>query len=65
MKNTIITLLLLTAFFSQAQVGFGVAPENIEPSAQLEVKSTSKGFLPPFCPSDKGGNFISSLRLLG
>ena len=47
MKNTIITLLLLTAFFSQAQVGIGVAPENIEPSAQLEVKSTSKGFLPP------------------
>ena len=47
MKNTITTLLLLTAFFSQAQVGIGVAPENIEPSAQLEVKSTSKGFLPP------------------
>ena len=47
MKNTITTLLLVTAFFSQAQVGIGVAPENIEPSAQLEVKSTSKGFLPP------------------
>jgi hypothetical protein len=47
MKNTITTLLLLTAFFSQAQVGIGVAPENIEPSAQLEVKSTNKGFLPP------------------
>lgn len=47
MKNTITTLLLVTAFFSQAQVGIGVAPESIEPSAQLEVKSTSKGFLPP------------------
>ena len=47
MKNTIITLLLLIAFFSQAQVGIGVAPDNMELSAQLEVKSTSKGFLPP------------------
>ena len=30
-----------------AQVGVGVPAENIHPSAELEVKSTAKGFLPP------------------
>ena len=47
MKNTLTTLLLLTAFFAQAQVGIGVATGDMAPSAQLEVKSTTKGFLPP------------------
>jgi hypothetical protein len=28
-------------------VGIGIAPENIDPSAQLDVSSTTKGFLPP------------------
>ena len=32
---------------SNAQVGVGVPAENIHPSAELEVKSNTKGFLPP------------------
>ncbi len=32
---------------SNAQVGIGVPAENIHPSAELEVKSNTKGFLPP------------------
>jgi hypothetical protein len=47
MKNTLTTLLLLTAFFTQAQVGIGVSTADINPSAQLEVSSTTKGFLAP------------------
>ena len=50
MKNTILTTLLLIALAStssQAQVGIGVAIANINASAQLDVVSTTKGFLPP------------------
>jgi hypothetical protein len=51
MKNTIITTLLLLALASttnsHAQVGIGIATADINPSAQLEVVSTAKGFLPP------------------
>ena len=47
MKKSITTLLLFTAIFAQAQVGIGVTTSNIDASAQLEVKSTTKGFLPP------------------
>ncbi len=51
MKNTF----LLTAFViallittnSNAQVGIGVSTANINPSAQLDVTSTTKGLLPP------------------
>ena len=47
MKNTLTTLLLLTVFFTQAQVGIGVSTATMAASAALEVKSTTKGFLPP------------------
>ena len=47
MKNILITFLLLTAFFAQAQVGIGVSTATMDASAQLEVASTTKGFLPP------------------
>jgi len=51
MKNTF----FLTAFFialfiitnSNAQVGIGVSTADINPSAQLDVVSTTKGLLPP------------------
>jgi uncharacterized protein (TIGR02145 family) len=49
-KTLLITLILATLFFASAanaQVGVGVPAENIHPSAELEVKSTTKGFLPP------------------
>jgi uncharacterized protein (TIGR02145 family) len=49
-KILLITLILATLFFASAanaQVGVGVAAENIHPSAELEVKSSTKGFLPP------------------
>ncbi len=51
MKKTIInSLTICTLFFAtavNAQVGIGLPAENIHPSAELEVKSTTKGFLPP------------------
>ena len=51
MKKTILnSLTICTLFFAtalNAQVGVGVPAENIHPSAELEVKSTTKGFLPP------------------
>ena len=51
MKNTFFAILLLLALTitsnSQAQVGIGVATADINPSAQLDVVSTTKGFLPP------------------
>ena len=51
MKKIILAAVFIIALFittsSQAQVGIGVATANINPSAQLDVTSTSKGFLPP------------------
>ena len=51
MKKTILTTVLMIALAittsSNAQVGIGVSTANINPSAQLEVSSTTKGFLPP------------------
>ncbi len=51
MKKTVLnTLALATLFFASAanaQVGVGVPAGDIHPSAELEVKSSTKGFLPP------------------
>jgi uncharacterized protein (TIGR02145 family) len=51
MKFNLIKTLSVFCLFcinvSNAQVGIGVPAENIHPSAELEVKSTTKGFLPP------------------
>jgi hypothetical protein len=51
MKKTVLnTLTIAILFFAStayAQVGVGVPAENMHPSAELEVKSTTKGFLPP------------------
>ena len=51
MKKTLLnTLTLATLFFASAanaQVGVGLPAGDIHPSAELEVKSTTKGFLPP------------------
>jgi uncharacterized protein (TIGR02145 family) len=51
MKKTLLnTFALATLFFASAanaQVGVGVPAGDIHPSAELEVKSTTKGFLPP------------------
>jgi len=51
MKKTILATLLMIALAitttSNAQVGIGVSTANINPSAQLDVSSTTKGFLPP------------------
>ena len=47
MKTTLTTFLLLIAIFTQGQVGIGVPTSSINPSAQLDVNSTTKGFLPP------------------
>ena len=34
-------------FAMHAQVGIGIPPSQVNPSAQLDVSSTTKGFLPP------------------
>jgi hypothetical protein len=51
MKKTVLkTFALATLFFASAanaQVGVGVPAGDIHPSAELEVKSSTKGFLPP------------------
>ncbi len=51
MKKTLLkTLVLATLFFASAanaQVGVGLPVGDIHPSAELEVKSTKKGFLAP------------------
>jgi len=49
--KTMRLLLLIVAITGSmavsAQVGIGVNHANVDPSAQLEVSSTSKGFLVP------------------
>jgi uncharacterized protein (TIGR02145 family) len=45
--NTLTIAILFFASTANAQVGIGVPAENIHPSAELEVKSSTKGFLPP------------------
>jgi len=50
MKKQILTTLLFIVVVnlsSNAQVGIGVSTANVNPSAQLEVSSTTKGLLPP------------------
>ena len=51
MKKNIIAAVFIIALFittsSNAQVGIGVSTADRNPSAQLEVFSTTKGFLPP------------------
>ena len=51
MKKNILAILLMIALAittsSNAQVGIGVSTANINQSAQLDVVSTTKGFLPP------------------
>jgi hypothetical protein len=51
MKKLFITAFLFLSIskinITNAQVGIGVTTANVNPSAQLEVLSTTKGFLPP------------------
>ena len=51
MKKFFITAILFLSISkintTNAQVGIGVSTENVSPSAQLEVLSTTKGLLPP------------------
>ena len=51
MKKFFITAILFLSISkintTNAQVGIGVSTENVNPSAQLEVLSTTKGLLPP------------------
>jgi uncharacterized protein (TIGR02145 family) len=47
MKKIVLSLLVFASLATKAQVGIGLAATSVDPSAQLEVKSTAKGFLPP------------------
>jgi hypothetical protein len=47
MKKNLFSALLFCSLMANAQVGIGVGANNIESSAQLEVKSTIKGLLTP------------------
>ena len=47
MKKFVLSLLIIVSLSTNAQVGIGVAATDVAPSAQLEVKSTTKGLLTP------------------
>ena len=47
MKYFFLLVFVSSILFSQAQVGVGVSASDITSSAQLEVKSVTRGFLPP------------------
>lgn len=47
MKNLFYAIIALVTCSASAQVGIGVSTANMDPSAQLDVTSTTKGFLPP------------------
>ena len=47
MKKTVFTIFAFLSLAVSAQVGIGVSTANINPSAQLDVTSTTKGFMPP------------------
>jgi len=47
MKKVFFTIFLFAALATKAQVGIGVSAKDVQPSAQLEVKSTTKGLLIP------------------
>lgn len=47
MKKLFYVVMTLVGMSASAQVGIGVATADINPSAQLDVTSTTKGFLPP------------------
>ncbi len=55
MKNTLTIFLIFISLFAQAQVGIGVSPSAIDGSAQLEVASTTRGFLPPRMTASQRG----------
>ena len=47
MKKVFFFFFAMVSIAASAQVGIGVATTDINPSAQLEVTSTTKGFMPP------------------
>ena len=47
MKKLFYLVTILLGLNASAQVGIGVPTTNINPSAELEVASTTKGFLAP------------------
>jgi hypothetical protein len=47
MKNLFYAIIAFVTCSASAQVGIGVSTANMDPSAQLDVTSTTKGFLPP------------------
>ncbi len=57
LKHLLSALLLITTLFAQAQVGIGTAIPAA--SAQLEVSSTTKGFLPPRMDSTQRNAIVS------
>ena len=62
MKKTILSTALIFALAittTNAQVGIGVATANVHPSAQLDVTSTTKGFLPPRMDSTQRNAIVS------
>jgi hypothetical protein len=53
MRNLLLLLafFLLTGIMAVAQVGINNDSSGPDSSAMLDVKSTTKGFLPPRCPT--------------
>lgn len=57
LKHLLSALLLMTTLFAQAQVGIGTTTPAV--TAQLDVSSTSKGFLPPRMDSTQRNAIVS------
>jgi uncharacterized protein (TIGR02145 family) len=47
MQKTLLSLAIMASLATNAQVGIGVGANSVNPSAQLEIKSTTKGLLLP------------------
>ena len=59
MKNVFYLCIVLLGMSVSAQVGIGVPTSQISASAQLEVSSSSKGFLAPRMTQAQKNNIIS------
>ena len=59
MKKFFYFIVALATFTASAQVGIGVPSTNIDPSAQLEVASTNKGFLAPRMTETQKNDILS------
>jgi len=64
MKKTLLFLALVASVISQAQVAVGTSTATMNASAQLEVTSNTKGFLPPRMTQAQRNDIITPAQAL-